>query len=185
MQECISYILSRKQPVFRTMSTTQPKPQNLMTSEETTLYSMQEETQETQEYLDKRQKAEKAQRYRFLILTLIVAGIIGYLIFTGMRDTMGYYLTVSEILAQSGQSPPQDVRIGGKVSEGSVNWNPADQTLQFTIVDEDVEASLPVQYQGIVPDSFKQGQKVIVEGRYADGVFTAKELLTTCASKYE
>jgi cytochrome c-type biogenesis protein CcmE len=64
-----------------------------------------------------------------------------------------------------------------------MNWDPGKQKLQFVIVDE--KTTLAVEYEGIVPDTLKQGQKVIVEGVYADGTFVASELMTSCASKYE
>ena len=96
---------------------------------------------------------------------------------------MTYYLTVSEVLAQDPQLSDMGVRVGGKVHEGSVNWDPKALKLSFVI--EDDNTTLPVVYQGVVPDSFKQGEKVIIEGVYADGVFTASELMTTCPSKYE
>ena len=128
--------------------------------------------------------AAKRQRLRFMILTLVVFCIIGYLIYAGIRDTVGYYLTVTELIEQSPQLSQEQVRVGGQVSEGSVNWDPGECILRFSITD-DASASLSVVYQGIVPDSFKQGQKVILEGVYADGVFTASQLMTSCASKYE
>jgi cytochrome c-type biogenesis protein CcmE len=109
--------------------------------------------------------------------------IIGYLVYAGIRDTMLYYLTVSELIQQGAQSANQGVRVGGKVIEGSVIWDPKDLRLSFIIRDD--RATLPVVYQGVVPDSFKQGRKVIVEGIYADGVFTASQIMPTCASKYE
>lgn len=131
-----------------------------------------------------RKTAAKKQRLRFMMLTLVVFCIIGYLIYAGMRDTMGYYLTVSELIEQSPQLPQEQVRVSGNVSEGSVTWDPGERILHFTVTDDSHE-SLSVVYQGNVPDSFKQGQKVILEGVYADGVFTASQLMTTCASKYE
>lgn len=125
----------------------------------------------------------KKRRFRFVLLTLVVMCIIGYLIFSGMQDTMGYYLTVSELIEQSPQSTQEKVRVSGKVNEGSVNWDPAGQRLAFAIIDGDT--ALSVEYHGVVPDSFKQGQKVIIEGVYNNGTFLASELMTTCASKYE
>ncbi len=154
-----------------------------MTEGKTSLYPNKVEESFQQEELDVRKSSPNTQRFRFLMLTLVVAGIIGYLIFSGMQDTMGYYLTVSELIEQGSQLPQENIRVSGNVSEGSVNWDPGERTLHFNIVDE--KTTMPVVYQGLVPDSFKQGQKVIIEGVYADGVFTANELLTTCASKYE
>ena len=45
---------------------------------------------------------------------------------------------------------------------------------------------MPVVYRGSVPDQFKLGRDVVVDGRYAHGVFVAKRdtLVTKCPSKY-
>lgn len=125
----------------------------------------------------------KKRRSKLIFITLVALCIIGYLVYAGIRDTMLYYLTVSELIQQGAQSANQGVRVGGKVIEGSVIWDPKDLRLSFIIRDD--RATLPVVYQGVVPDSFKQGRKVIVEGIYADGVFTASQIMPTCASKYE
>ncbi len=125
----------------------------------------------------------KKRRSKLIFITLVALCIIGYLVYAGIRDTMLYYLTVSELVQQGLQPANQGVRVGGKVIEGSVIWDPKDLRLSFIIRDD--RATLPVVYQGVVPDSFKQGRKVIVEGIYADGVFTASQIMPTCASKYE
>lgn len=132
---------------------------------------------------DAGQQTARSQRLRLLLVTIGVMGLIGYLMYTGMRDTMGYYLTVSELLAHPEGAAQGTLRVGGNVVVGSVQWDPGARNLRFAITDDTHTAV--VVYQGTVPDSFKQGQKVIVEGAYADGVLTAKQLMTTCASKYE
>ncbi len=125
----------------------------------------------------------KKGKRKLILITVLAVSVIGYLVYAGIRDTMLYYLTVSELIQQGAQSANQGVRVGGKVIEGSVIWDPKDLRLSFIIRDD--RATLPVVYQGVVPDSFKQGRKVIVEGIYADGVFTASQIMPTCASKYE
>jgi cytochrome c-type biogenesis protein CcmE len=128
-------------------------------------------------------QSQRQRRFRFLLMTLGVTAVITYLIYTGMRDTMGYYLTVSELLTHTA-SAQEILRVSGKVQDGSSQWDPATHTLQFVMLD-DAQKTVPVVYRGVVPDSFKQGQNVIVEGTYANDVFTAKQMLTPCASKYE
>jgi cytochrome c-type biogenesis protein CcmE len=58
--------------------------------------------------------------------------------------------------------------------------------LRFTLNDViGSDVSLPVVYRGAVPDTFKVGNGVIVEGTYtADGIFEATAILARCASKY-
>ena len=125
----------------------------------------------------------KKQRFKLIVITLVVMGAVGYLIYTGTRDTMAYYLTVSELMKSGSQLTQAKVRVGGTVLEGSVHWFPEARQLNFIIKDD--QTMVPVVYHGIVPDSFKQGKKVLVEGVYANGVFTAGQIMPTCPSKYE
>jgi cytochrome c-type biogenesis protein CcmE len=125
----------------------------------------------------------KKGKRKLILITVLAMSIIGYLVYAGVRDTMVYYLTVSELVRQGLQSSNGGVRVGGKVVEGSIIWDPKDLRLRFIMRDD--RATLPVVYQGVVPDSFKQGRKVIVEGVYAEGLFTATQIMPTCPSKYE
>ena len=122
-------------------------------------------------------------KFKPIIISLVVISVISYLIYTGIRDTMTYYLTVSEVLAQPFENQDQTLRVGGNVSPGSVQWDPKNLRLLFTIQDE--KASIAVDYQGVVPDSFKPGREIIVEGTYTgNGKFKATTIMPKCASKY-
>ncbi len=125
----------------------------------------------------------KKGKRKLILITVLAVSVIGYLVYAGIRDTMVYYLTVSELVQQGLQSSNGGVRVGGKVVEGSIIWDPKDLRLRFIMGDD--RATLPVVYQGVVPDSFKQGRKVVVEGVYAEGLFTATQIMPTCPSKYE
>lgn len=110
--------------------------------------------------------------------------VIGYLIYTGLRDTMIFYLTVSEVMAQPLKELSQTQKVGGFVTAESVRWDPKTLKLSFEL--EDQQASLIVSYSGVVPDSFKPGAEVIVEGTYGgNGSFQATTIMPKCASKYE
>lgn len=127
---------------------------------------------------------KKKKRLKVIVISSIIFSIIGYLTYTGIRDTMAYYLTVSELLAKGPSAENMGLRVGGEVVPDSVQWNPKDLKLRFWI--RDGESSLQVHYQGVVPDSFKPGKEVIVEGRYtAEGLFKAATIMPTCPSKYE
>jgi cytochrome c-type biogenesis protein CcmE len=126
----------------------------------------------------------KKRRVKILIISLVTLSIFGYLIYTGVRDTMTYYLTVPEVLAKPLKSPEEVVRVGGNVYSDSVKWDAKDLRLYFKMGDE--KASLNVDYRGVVPDSFKPGREVIIEGVYrGEGKFIATTIMPKCASKYE
>jgi len=119
-----------------------------------------------------------------ILISVIVLSVVGYLIFTGLRDTMTYYLTVSEVLAKSTEIHDQTIRVGGNVTPDSIQWDAKDLMLLFKI--EDDQSVLHIEYKGVVPDSFKPGQEVVVEGRYTgQGRFLATTIMPKCASKYE
>lgn len=127
---------------------------------------------------------KKRIRYKPIVISAVILLVIGYLIYTGIRDTMVFYLTVSEVLAK----PPEDLtvsqKVGGTVTAGSVQWDP--KTLQLSFKLEDQQANLIVNYSGVVPDSFKPGTEIIVEGTYlGNGNFWATTIMPKCASKYE
>jgi len=121
-----------------------------------------------------------------ILISMLIVSIVGYLVYTGIRDTMTYYLSVSEVLAQTPDSRNQTLRIGGSVSPGSVEWDPKNLRLQFVIQDnQDDKTGITVDYRGVVPDSFKPGREIIVEGTYTgDGKFKATTIMPKCASKY-
>jgi cytochrome c-type biogenesis protein CcmE len=131
----------------------------------------------------------KKQR-KFLIGGVTVAGLVGYLMVTGMQDSMVYYHTPTELLAKSASDPTYadvGVKVGGRVVPGTVDFDQRSLELRFTLVDiENPETSFPVQYQGPLPDTFQEGSDVVVEGRYdPSGGFVATTVLTKCGSRYE
>lgn len=119
-----------------------------------------------------------------IVISAVILMVIGYLIYTGLRDTMVFYLTVSEVMAKSPEDLTDTQKVGGIVNAGSVQWEPKTLKLSFRLEDE--QANLVVNYTGVVPDSFKPGSEVIVEGTYrGDGSFWATTIMPKCASKYE
>ena len=107
---------------------------------------------------------KKRRKFKPLIISMAVLAVVGYLIYTGIRDTMTYYLTVPEVLAGSIKSQGETIRVGGNVFPDSVKWDPKDLKLLFKIGDD--QANLSVDYTGVVPDSFKPGREVVIEGQY-------------------
>ncbi|MDP2645265.1 MAG: cytochrome c maturation protein CcmE [Desulfobacterales bacterium] len=129
-------------------------------------------------------KINKRRKLKPIIISAVILSVIGYLIYAGIRDSGTYYLTVSEVLAKTSQAPNETVRVGGMVAPDSVNWDSKTLNLQFRIADN--KSHLAVKYQGVVPDSFKPGREVVVEGKYIPGGhFAATMIMPKCASKYE
>jgi cytochrome c-type biogenesis protein CcmE len=78
-----------------------------------------------------------------------------------------------------------EVALVGKVS-GSPAGDAQADGLRFRMRDVSGAASVPVIYRGSVPDMFKVGREVRVEGRLRNGIFVANKdsLRTKCPSKY-
>lgn len=122
---------------------------------------------------------------KFLIGGIILFMAIGYLGYLGFSSSAAYYYEVSELLEQGDSIYAQSARVNGKVVPGSIEQETEGLTLRFTISDIESEATLPVVYHGAVPDTFKVGGEVVIEGKYtAEGIFEATNILTRCASKY-
>ncbi len=135
------------------------------------------------------QKGEKFLRPRKrLPLSFIIAGIaifaaIGYLVYANTSATAAYYMTVTELKSCT-TCTTQSVRVAGVVQQGSIVRNDANQEVAFTIMQ--AGQSLPVTYSGVVPDIFRPGIEVVVEGHYSGhNPFQAQTLLAKCPSKFQ
>lgn len=131
----------------------------------------------------------KKQR-KFLVGGVLIVGVIGWLMVTGMRDSMVYYHTPSELVAQVAADPSyheMPVKVGGRVVPGTVTFDRRTLDLRFEVIDiETGSTQFPVTYQGALPETFEEGIDVVVEGRFTTaGVFEATTLLTKCGSRYE
>ena len=127
---------------------------------------------------------------RFVLGAVAVLGVIGYLMVTGMKDSMLYYHTPAELVARTASDPSYHelgVKVGGRVAPASVAFDPRNLDLKFDILDiENPDTRFPVHYQGPLPDTFEEGRDVVIEGRYTSaGTFEATTVLTKCGSRYE
>ena len=125
------------------------------------------------------------RRKRVLIGGIIVFLAIGYLGYIGFMGAATYYYEVGELIAQGSSIYGENVRVNGQTAPGSVEQEAQGRILRFTMIDIDGEESLPVVYQGVVPDTFKVGNEVVVEGHLnSGGIFQAHTLMPKCPSKY-
>ena len=123
-------------------------------------------------------------RGRFFLLGAAIAAALGIVMYIGFRSTAMYYLSVGELLDRGDIAYGEQVRLGGKVMPGTINQDPVSRMLEFTVMDEQ-GPSLPVSYQGVVPDAFEEGGDVVLEGKLSRaGVFRADTLLAKCPSKF-
>ena len=119
-------------------------------------------------------------------ISLILLGA-GYLLYSSMGSSMVYYYTVDEVLSGDPGFSGRGVRISGRVQPGSVDLSHDGRGLFFNAFSEESGAVMRVYYDGVVPDTFKEGSEVVVEGIWDNGrnEFEAEVLLSKCPSKYE
>ncbi len=124
----------------------------------------------------------KPRHKRLAIITTAVAGltIASLLILNAFRSNLVYFFSPTEVL--EGKAPVDRLfRIGGMVQTGSVKRDGL--TVSFVVTDN--HKTLPVTYQGILPDLFREGQGVVAQGKLtADRQFVATEVLAKHDENY-
>ena len=122
------------------------------------------------------------KRWKVGVAGLIIVGALGYLGYQGFVSSAATNVNVGELLAGDASFVGENVRLGGTVAPGSIQQS--GRNLRFSITDG--ERSVLVVYEGVVPDSFRAGGEILVEGTLDEtGSFAASALLPKCASKYQ
>ena len=126
-------------------------------------------------------------RINLLIIALIFIGVVGYLIVSGLKETTVYYYTVAEVLNGHYNKDASGIRISGIVVKNSVVKGNDDLTLDFKVGNASEKQAIQVHYRGVIPDNFKEGMPVVVEGQFLPDKkeFNATTILLKCPSKYE
>jgi cytochrome c-type biogenesis protein CcmE len=121
---------------------------------------------------------------KFIIAILAISLIgIGWMVI-GFETEEVPFISVSDLIEHHESYSQEKFRLGGNVLDGSIKYSEDKLDLFFEL--KQGEAILSVKHHSAaVPDLFKDGTQVIVEGVYNDGVFVADNLMTKCASRYE
>lgn len=123
-----------------------------------------------------------AGRIRFIAGLAVIVLAVGVLVARGAKNSMVYYITVTELAAKPAGADLAGLRVTGTVVPGTIERN--DLTLRFHMTDG--ESNLPVVYEGVVPDTFAEEGEVVVEGGLgSDQTFRANHLMAKCPSKYD
>jgi cytochrome c-type biogenesis protein CcmE len=126
-----------------------------------------------------------ARKQKLAIVMVIIFGsalAVGLVLFA-MRQGINVFFTPTEI--SEGLVPTgQNIRIGGMVKEGSLDTESGEGILvQF--ITTDFNAEIPVNYSGILPDLFREGQGVVADGYVdVDGTFQATQILAKHDENY-
>jgi len=124
------------------------------------------------------------RRKRLLAVIAIVGGVAAAtaLAMLAFQDNLLYFYNPTQVVA--GEAPSgRTFRIGGLVTQGSLQKTEGTLKIRFMVTD--FKESIPVNYQGLLPDLFREGQGVIAHGRLADnGEFVADEVLAKHDENY-
>jgi cytochrome c-type biogenesis protein CcmE len=119
------------------------------------------------------------KRIAILIAFLAVLGGAATLVLKAFQSNLVFFYSPSQIYSK--EAPVgRTFRVGGLVQEGSVQRD----GVRVNFVVTDTAQTVPVRYQGILPDLFKEGKGVVAQGQLVNGVFEAKEVLAKHDENY-
>ena len=124
-------------------------------------------------------------KYRRLFITIIIVltlGLATKLILMALEDNIVYFYTPNDLIEKFGdtQNIQNKIRIGGLVLESSIKKE-GEKTI-FMITDRKKEVK--VEFEGPLPDLFREGQGIVAEGIFKNNNFIASEVLAKHDENY-
>jgi cytochrome c-type biogenesis protein CcmE len=124
------------------------------------------------------------RRKRMLVVLGILGGVAASVSLAVMasRENIMFFFDPTQVV--EGKAPAEKrFRIGGMVVKGSVDRKPGDLRVRFVLTDFSHE--VPIEYTGVLPDLFREGQGIIAHGTMnPNGAFVADEVLAKHDEKY-
>lgn len=115
----------------------------------------------------------KHKRLTFVLVAFVLLGSATMLVLSAFEESIVFFFSPTEV-AEKKADEDRRFRLGGLVEEGSVDRGTG-KTVSFRVTD--MANSVAVNYTGILPDLFREGQGIVAEGRLQNGVFVADEVL--------
>ena len=126
----------------------------------------------------------KRRRLVMVLACLAGLGSATALTLNALSGTLVFFMTPADI-AEHDPAPGHTIRLGGMVLAGSLHRATVDGTPVARFEVTDGKASIPVTYEGILPDLFREGQGVVALGTVqTDHSFVAQEVLAKHDEKY-
>jgi cytochrome c-type biogenesis protein CcmE len=123
----------------------------------------------------------KPRHKRFAIAggVLVAVGVIAALVLNAFQSNLVFFYSPSQIAANEAPAA-RTFRLGGMVEKGSVKR----EGVSVSFIVTDTAKTIPVRFDGILPDLFKEGKGVVAQGQLKDGVFMAREVLAKHDENY-
>ena len=122
--------------------------------------------------------ARKNRLWKLILILFLSAGGISLILFS-LNSKLDLFYTPSEML-QADIKPGYRIKLGGMVKNGSINRNGTIITFQVT----DFVQEVPVTFNGVTPDLFKEDSGVVILGYFINGMFEAEEIFAKHDENY-
>ena len=125
----------------------------------------------------------KSRTQRKLFMVAVLAGITlaGFLTYRALQENLLYFFSPSQVAA--GEAPKRTFRLGGMVLDGSLKREPGTLNVSFIVTDN--VHSVPVKYDRVLPDLFREGSGAVVIGRLNEqGEFIGEEVVAKHDENY-
>jgi cytochrome c-type biogenesis protein CcmE len=123
----------------------------------------------------------RTQRKLFIVVVLVGISLAGYFTYRALQENLLYFFSPTQVAA--GEAPERTFRLGGMVLAGSIKREVGTMNVSFVVTDN--VHSVPVKYNRVLPDLFKEGAGAVVVGRLGDnGEFLADEVLAKHDENY-
>ena len=125
---------------------------------------------------------KRKKRLYLIVLMVMGVGVGIALALSAFNDNLMFFYSPSEVVA--GEAPAgHAIRVGGLVTTGSVKRQENGLTVNFDITDN--AESVTIEYTGILPDLFREGQGIVARGKLEpNGMFVADEVLAKHDENY-
>ena len=123
----------------------------------------------------------RTQRKLFMVLVLAGVTLAGFLAYRALQENLLYFFSPSQVAA--GEAPDRTFRLGGMVVDGSLKREVGTLNVRFLVTDN--VHSVPVRYNRVLPDLFREGAGAVVVGRLDDsGEFIGDEVIAKHDENY-
>lgn len=130
----------------------------------------------------------KAAALKIVASVLVIAGLVGGLLYSSTKEETAYYKHVDEVMVAPQAWQGKKLQVHGNVVAGTIEKKPGTLDYRFTVESRSPRQpqSLVVYYRGIVPDTFKSDSEVVVTGMLDDKMqLRGESIQAKCPSRYE
>lgn len=120
------------------------------------------------------------KRLWFVGIGLGLLAFAAFLVLSALEDSVVFFHSPTDV-AEKGIAPDRRLRLGGLVEVGSLDRSEGTQ-VHFRVTD--LNRAIPVTFTGVLPDLFREGQGVVVEGHLQENVFVADQVLAKHDENY-